>query len=104
MQNAHTQISRRNTLKTTLALGLAAIGMSVSMGMANAATILTTLPPGEAPIVTNTTVLHQTLKVGDVEVFYREAGNKTAPKIVLLHGFPTSSQMYRNLIPQLAKQ
>jgi pimeloyl-ACP methyl ester carboxylesterase len=35
-------------------------------------------------------------------MFYREAGEKSAPTIVLLHGFPTSSHMYRNLIPQLA--
>ena len=35
-------------------------------------------------------------------MFYREAGDKSAPTIVLLHGFPTSSHMYRNLIPQLA--
>ena len=37
------------------------------------------------------------------KMFYREAGDKSAPTIVLLHGFPTSSHMYRNLIPQLAK-
>jgi pimeloyl-ACP methyl ester carboxylesterase len=36
------------------------------------------------------------------KMFYREAGDKSAPTIVLLHGFPTSSHMYRNLIPQLA--
>jgi pimeloyl-ACP methyl ester carboxylesterase len=36
------------------------------------------------------------------QIFYREAGNQSAPKIVLLHGFPTSSHMYRNLIPKLA--
>ncbi len=36
------------------------------------------------------------------KMFYREAGDKNAPTIVLLHGFPTSSHMYRNLIPQLA--
>jgi pimeloyl-ACP methyl ester carboxylesterase len=35
-------------------------------------------------------------------VFYREAGPKNAPTIVLLHGFPTSSHMFRNLIPRLA--
>lgn len=35
-------------------------------------------------------------------VFYREAGNPSAPTIVLLHGFPSSSFMYRNLIPALA--
>ncbi len=36
------------------------------------------------------------------KIFYREAGAKTAPAILLLHGFPTSSHMYRNLIPALA--
>jgi len=36
------------------------------------------------------------------KVFYREAGPKTAPAILLLHGFPTSSHMFRNLIPALA--
>lgn len=35
-------------------------------------------------------------------VFYREAGSKTAPTIILLHGFPTSSHMFRDLIPLLA--
>ena len=35
-------------------------------------------------------------------MFYREAGDKNAPSILLLHGFPSSSHMYRNLIPQLA--
>jgi len=35
-------------------------------------------------------------------IFYREAGKKTAPAILLLHGFPTSSHMFRNLIPALA--
>jgi pimeloyl-ACP methyl ester carboxylesterase len=38
------------------------------------------------------------------KMFYREAGDKSAPTIVLLHGFPTSSHMYRNLIPLLAKK
>jgi pimeloyl-ACP methyl ester carboxylesterase len=36
------------------------------------------------------------------KMFYREAGDKNAPSILLLHGFPSSSHMYRNLIPQLA--
>lgn len=35
-------------------------------------------------------------------IFYREAGARSAPTILLLHGFPTSSHMFRNLIPQLA--
>lgn len=45
---------------------------------------------------------HKTVKVGDLDVFYREAGPKDAPAVLLLHGFPTSSQMFRNLIPALA--
>jgi pimeloyl-ACP methyl ester carboxylesterase len=40
--------------------------------------------------------------VGDVEVFYREAGPSDGPVILLLHGFPTSSHMFRELIPELA--
>jgi len=46
---------------------------------------------------------HKTIKIDNLDIFYREAGAKDAPTIVLLHGFPTSSHMYRNLIPQLAK-
>src|SRR4051812_9609940 len=47
-------------------------------------------------------VTHKTVKVGDLDVFYREAGRRDAPAVLLLHGFPTSSQMFRNLIPALA--
>src|SRR5258708_33397188 len=36
------------------------------------------------------------------KLFYREAGSRNSPTIVLLHGFPTSSHMFRDLIPQLA--
>ena len=47
-------------------------------------------------------VFHKTVKVGDLDIFYREAGPKDAPAVLLLHGFPTSSQMFRSLIPRLA--
>ncbi|MEX3633637.1 alpha/beta fold hydrolase [Paraburkholderia sp. BR14320] len=47
-------------------------------------------------------VQYKTRQVGDVEVFYREAGPTDAPVILLLHGFPTSSHMFRNLMPLLA--
>jgi pimeloyl-ACP methyl ester carboxylesterase len=46
--------------------------------------------------------LHKTIKVDGLDIFYREAGPKNAPTILLLHGFPTSSQMFRNLIPALS--
>lgn len=45
---------------------------------------------------------YRTATVDGVEIFYREAGPKDAPVVLLLHGFPTSSRMYRNLIPALA--
>jgi pimeloyl-ACP methyl ester carboxylesterase len=49
-------------------------------------------------------VNYRTQTVGDVEVFYREAGPKHRPVVLLLHGFPTSSHMFRDLIPELAEQ
>jgi pimeloyl-ACP methyl ester carboxylesterase len=45
---------------------------------------------------------YRTKTIGDVEVFYREAGPVDAPIILLLHGFPTASHMFRDLIPLLA--
>ena len=47
-------------------------------------------------------VHYRTAVVDGTDIFYREAGAPTAPTILLLHGFPTSSQMFRNLIPRLA--
>jgi len=48
------------------------------------------------------TVHHRTIRVDDLEVFYREAGPADAPVLLLLHGYPTSSHMFRHLIPALA--
>jgi pimeloyl-ACP methyl ester carboxylesterase len=45
---------------------------------------------------------YRTASVDGLKVFYREAGDPHAPAVLLLHGFPTSSQMYRELIPGLA--
>lgn len=47
-------------------------------------------------------VHHRFEQVGDVKVFYREAGPRHAPAVLLLHGYAASSFMYRNLIPVLA--
>ncbi|MFT7622961.1 MAG: pimeloyl-ACP methyl ester carboxylesterase [Myxococcota bacterium] len=47
-------------------------------------------------------VWHRTMKIDGQTIFYREAGPTTAPTILLLHGFPTSSHMFRDLIPALA--
>lgn len=48
------------------------------------------------------TVHYRSIKIDGVKVFYREAGPADRPVVVLLHGFPTSSHMFRNLIPLLA--
>src|SRR5690242_16834743 len=45
---------------------------------------------------------HQSIQVNGHNLFYREAGDSALPTILLLHGFPTSSHMFRNLIPGLA--
>lgn len=47
-------------------------------------------------------VHHRTIVIDGLEVFYREAGPADAPTILLLHGYPTSSHMFRHLIPALA--
>jgi pimeloyl-ACP methyl ester carboxylesterase len=47
-------------------------------------------------------VAHKRIKVRDLDIFFREAGPTDAPTLLLLHGFPTSSQMFRNLLPLLA--
>src|SRR5215471_19252394 len=47
---------------------------------------------------------YQYAAVDGFSIFYRQAGAKTAPTILLLHGFPTSSHMFRNLIPALAER
>ncbi|WP_457310387.1 alpha/beta fold hydrolase [Sphingomonas sp. UYAg733] len=45
---------------------------------------------------------YRTQKVGDVDIFYRESGPADGPVILMLHGFPTASHMFRDLIPELS--
>jgi pimeloyl-ACP methyl ester carboxylesterase len=49
-----------------------------------------------------TAVRYRTTKVDGLTIFYREAGDPRHPALVLLHGFPSSSVMFRDLIPRLA--
>jgi pimeloyl-ACP methyl ester carboxylesterase len=86
---------KENEIMTTsknFANALALI-MLVSLNLTSSAAEL------EAP---TSQVLHRTVKVDGLDIFYREAGPKDAPTVLLLHGFPTSSHMFRNLIPALA--
>src|SRR5215470_12645742 len=55
--------------------------------------------PGDKPLIATH---HRTRTIDGIKVFYREAGPADAPVVLLLHGFPTSSHMFRNLIPELA--
>lgn len=76
-----------------------------SLGLA--ATLLAIRPAGsgsrpQASKEVSMTVRYATQAVGDVGVFYREAGPRDAPVLLLLHGFPTSGHMFRDLIPRLA--
>lgn len=52
----------------------------------------------------NTQVYYRTQQIDGLEIFYREAGDPSHPTVLLLHGFPTSSHMFRNLIPRLASR
>ena len=49
-------------------------------------------------------ITYQRVLVDGRSIFYREAGPSDAPTVLLLHGFPTSSHMFRNLIPMLAER
>ncbi|MGJ5206158.1 alpha/beta fold hydrolase [Bradyrhizobium sp. HKCCYLR20261] len=88
-------LSRR---RFAFGLPLLAAGAAVSQSTATARAA----PAGTAPVVTH----HRTATIDGINIFYREAGpkdaSKDAPVVLLLHGFPTSSHMFRNLIPQLA--
>jgi pimeloyl-ACP methyl ester carboxylesterase len=47
-------------------------------------------------------VRYRTVKGGEIKIFYWEAGPQDGPALLLLHGFPAASHMFRDLIPRLA--
>jgi pimeloyl-ACP methyl ester carboxylesterase len=57
---------------------------------------------GPAVAAATAVVSHGTVDVDGFKIFYRQAGPANAPVVLLLHGFPTSSHMFRDLIPKLA--
>jgi pimeloyl-ACP methyl ester carboxylesterase len=76
----------------------------VALLMISALTSAMGSPAGRAKPPASTQVLYRTVEIDGLEIFYREAGRKDAPTLLLLHGFPTSSHMFRNLIPALADE
>jgi pimeloyl-ACP methyl ester carboxylesterase len=83
----------------TLLMG-ALMSVSIVGEVAGSSAHAANAPKSTAALMSN--VSYHYVQVDDVKVFYREAGDPSAPTIVLLHGFPASSFMYRNLIPMLA--
>lgn len=59
-------------------------------------------PKTSGNTLSSTNISYNTVRIDGLDIFYREAGKKSNPTILLLHGFPTSSFMFRNLIPALA--
>ncbi|RZJ52862.1 MAG: alpha/beta hydrolase [Flavobacterium sp.] len=49
-------------------------------------------------------VVHKSINVNGTEIFYREAGDEAKPNLLLLHGYPSSSHMFRNVIPVLSER
>ncbi|WP_423605649.1 alpha/beta fold hydrolase [Sphingomonas sp. MS122] len=80
-----------------LSLLLAAAGTIAPVQVIAAPTTVATVA-ANAPVV----VHYRTATIDGVKIFYREAGPADGPVVLLLHGFPTSSHMFRNLIPLLA--
>ncbi|MEN8803691.1 MAG: alpha/beta hydrolase [Thiogranum sp.] len=92
-----------NTLvspRTILAFGMA---VSLATGVFPSPASAGTATPAAVEAARNQQqTVHKTVVVNGQEIFYREAGSVNSPTILLLHGFPTSSHMFRNLIPALA--
>jgi len=79
------------------------LGAFLGLALGVVATFSARAAPASHSGTTETAVTHhRTAVVDGVEIFYREAGPSNGPAVVLLHGFPTSSRMFRNLIPRLA--
>lgn len=78
-------------MKTNLFLKLALVALVVTSPHAHA---------DSGPKATD--VVFRSAEIDGLDIFYREAGPKDAPTVLLLHGFPTSSHMFRDLIPALA--
>lgn len=77
---------------TLAAIGAASMALPTAMASARQNTAA----------VTDRRVRHRTVKVRGVDIFYRESGDPRLPTLLLLHGFPSSSHMFRHLMPALA--
>ena len=91
----------------TIAAGVALVATMLAVYTTNPSSVANakrTGPGGTKTRVADAQVKHRVVEIDGQSIFYREAGRRDAPTILLLHGFPTSSHMFRNLIPVLADQ
>ena len=98
------RMPRRRTSTLMLIVGVTLAGLAISNSGRGAADAVVTNSAGEpAPVDSQAfAVQYHSVNIEGLDIFYREAGPKDAPAILLLHGFPTSSHMFRNLMPALA--
>ena len=89
-------------MKATIILSNALLAVALAVSGMTQADSQTTSAADINLAVETTQTLHKTINIDGLEIFYREAGPKNAPTILLLHGFPTSSHMFRNLMPALS--
>ena len=82
-------------IRKWLQTALLSMGLAVSAGVASS-------QMKDTAALDVSRVTYHTTQVDGLKIFYREAGPKDAPTIVLLHGFPSSSHMFRELIPRLS--
>jgi pimeloyl-ACP methyl ester carboxylesterase len=100
---AHPNTLARLTPVTTTARGVVATLVIIALAAPRTAPSQAHTTNATAGALTPVPVItHRTVMIGGLRVFYREAGPSGAPTVLLLHGFPSSSHMYRNLIPALA--
>jgi pimeloyl-ACP methyl ester carboxylesterase len=85
---------------SSIPLALLTASIAFSPHFAAAEQTATTAPISQV----RPTTYHRSISIDNARVFYREAGPTDAPVVVLLHGFPSSSHMFRNLIPVLAQR
>jgi pimeloyl-ACP methyl ester carboxylesterase len=76
------------------------MGLTTGIHAASETTSISKVDQQQSQVATQTQ--HKTISVNGIDIFYREAGPANAPTILLLHGFPTSSHMFRNLMPALS--
>lgn len=86
-------------MKLNIQAAALVLGLAFFIGCASAS------QPEVSPTrgVNDLRVKYRSTVVRDIKIFYREAGNPGKPTVLLLHGFPSSSHMYRELLPLLAR-